>query len=141
VKVVLGILWLALVAGVVIYVTKPHRSSSPSEIPTQDTRELAYKEARQMVLKALPLSSGADFSDYATDQQTGAAEIGRGIWEAWGRVTVQERNHSAVEDWHIAWIRKTKEILYQKVGSNEKGNYATALEASGTFPTGPAAAD
>lgn len=137
-----AIFFAMLIVGLLAYGSKSHRPPAQTEHRPPDPQQIAYVGAEQAVRKRLPTPETAKFSDYATDQETGAAEVGRGIWEAWGKVDYRSATGSQIHaSWQVAWDRKTNRIIYQRIGSEETGNYADALHASGAFPVGPDAGD
>lgn len=133
----------ALGLGLLAAACKPRATPPAAETPRRSPQEeAAFAEARRTVIKNLHSPSTAQFSSYSTDDNTGAAEIGHGIWEAWGKVDYRDATGAGIHtDWHVAWDRRTTRIIYWKIGSRETGNYAEALGASRAYPPGPDSAD
>lgn len=132
----------ALIIGILAIVSRPREGAKLIANERMDPQQAAFDEARQTMIRDLPAPATAKFSDPATDNNTGAAEIGNGIWEAWGKVDYRDAAGAMIHtDWHVAWDRKTKRVIYRKLGSRETGNYAEALGASKAYPVGPDAAD
>jgi len=132
----------AVVVGVVMWEAKPRKAPPAPVAQAPDPQQVAVMQAQQILEKGFQMPVAAKFSNYVTDNNTGAAELGSGIWEAWGKVDFRDATGAdAHRDWQVAWDRRTGRVIYRKLGAEEIGNYAEALGASKAYPPGPDAAD
>jgi hypothetical protein len=141
-RILFAMMVAAVVIGALMWGAKPRAVTPPIASPISDPQQVALAQAQKMLARDFQLPADAMFSSYVTDNNTGAAELGSGIWEAWGKVDFRDQHSSNVHrDWHVAWNRATGRVIYRKLGAQEVGNYAEALGASKAYPQTPDAAD
>lgn len=96
---------------------------------------LRYRQAEALIKKGLKCPSTAKFSDYLSDQHTGAKHLGKDVWDCFGYVDSQNAFGAMIRNqWELILDVKIPKILYVKIGSDKSGDYKAAFEAAGATP-------